>query len=99
MKVWMMVDRDPGYYGETVNTHYVEEHDSLKAAKDSFWRDCDGERLSDPRNTTARIFFYDPREHNTFKWNDDPNDDWIVDAYPDRLLSYGPRGGVRVEYA
>lgn len=38
------------------------------------------------------VFFYDPREGQD--WGD-PEDPDVIDVYPDRIISYGPREGVR----
>jgi len=87
MQVWMQVQRDPNYYGQLGQREGVEQYDSLKEAKDAFWRECDSERLADAMNHEALVFFYDPREKD------------VTDPYPDRILRFGPRGGVKVEYA
>ncbi len=42
------------------------------------------------------LFFYDPREGQTFGDPDDPD---VIDVYPDRIIRYGPRCGVRWEHA
>lgn len=95
MKCWMIFHPGDGY-----STHWrgedVETYDSLSAAIRAF------DRLPDPYYPCAHnderedggpegwLFFYDPRDP------ENPEGD-VVDVYPDRLLSFGPRGGIRVE--
>jgi hypothetical protein len=84
MKVWMQWWGGYNYgHGEIDES---EVFDSLKAARDEFWRrfnrfdsyyPCVGEE------SEARIYFSDPAE--------------MRDPYPDRLMRFGPRGGVVVE--
>jgi hypothetical protein len=72
----------------------LEHFDSLRAAKDSFDRRADSwatyypcveREPSEEGGQSAWIFFYEPTEN--------------CDAYPDRILEYGPRGGLLVSYA
>jgi hypothetical protein len=87
VKCFLLIHLDPNNYGESDINRDTEEHDSIKAARDSFWRTCDGERLGDEHNHEGYLFLYDPREEG------------VTDPYPDRILKYGPRGGVRMEPA
>lgn len=65
----------------------LEPFDSMREAKDAFWRRGD----FDPffpcvgSDAYAYIFLYDPTE--------------VADPYPDRIIRYGPRGGVVLEHA
>ena len=72
----------------------TEEFPSLAAAKDAFagradtletYYPCVSEDTPEDGGPSAQVFFADPRE--------------FADPYPDRVLSFGPRGGVRVEHA
>lgn len=72
----------------------VEEFDTLRALKHEFDSRADSwntyypcvERLpQDDGGQSAWVFFRDPRGER--------------DPYPDRILTYGPRGGLRLEYA
>ena len=74
----------------------VERFDSLREAKrafDSRTRDpyypCVSDEPAQDGGPSAWIFFYDP--------NDPANG--TGDAYPDRVMEFGPRGGVQVTYA
>lgn len=87
MIVWMQEHLDgcrAPYPGEG-----IERFDSLREARDSFWRTVDSERIADGSQHTAWIFFYDP--------NDESNGPG--DPCPDRIFMVGPRGGIRTEYA
>jgi hypothetical protein len=62
----------------------VEQFDSIKAATDAFWRygDHDPYRPCVDSDAEMWLFFAFPDER---------------DAYPDRIVKYGPRGGIVVE--
>ena len=71
----------------------VEEFDSLKAAIASFdgradscntYYPCVERDTQENGGQSAWIFFYDPR----ILYEGDP--------YPDRIIEYGPRGGIHV---
>jgi hypothetical protein len=79
---------DPNNYRAPYPGEGVERFDSLKDARDSFWRTVDSERIADETQHTAWIFFYDPC-----------GEDVQGDAYPDRIFTVGPRGGIRTEHA
>lgn len=84
MKVYMMWHGGANYALPTVDD--AEEFSSLQAAKESFWSRAD----RDPfypcvENPEAWILFSDPRENAS------------GDVYPDRVMTLGPRGGVRIE--
>lgn len=94
MKCWML------WHGGSSYAHgYVaddtEEFDSLKDAIRSFdaradssntYYPCVERTPEDEGGQSAWIFLYDP--------NDESNGPG--DPYPDRILEYGPRGGLRV---
>jgi hypothetical protein len=91
MKVWMQWWGGYNYgHGEIDES---EQFDSMKAAADEFWRRYefgDFHRNSEGffcpgvgRESEMRVYFSDPAE--------------MRDPYPDRLITFGPRGGVRVE--
>lgn len=90
MKVWMLWHGGSSYAHGSIEDD-VEEFASLKAAKDAFAARADFDPyypcVSD--DASAWIFFHDP--------NDEGNGPG--DPYPDRVLEFGPRGGVRVEHA
>ena len=85
MIVWILDHLDPHYYGQPDVDRHTERRESLREARDEFWRICDRENLGDARRHERWVFFYDPRE--------------VTDPYPDRVMRIGPRGGVRIEYA
>ena len=83
MKVWMLWHGGSSYAHSAMED--VEEFYSFKTAKEVFWS---REEQYDPyypcvEESSASIYFHDPRE--------------TCDPYPDRQLSIGPRGGVKVE--
>jgi hypothetical protein len=73
--------------GDPRDPRDVTEHSSLKRAKDAFWRYCEDPHEMADETTTWNVYFYDPT-----------SEDVHGDPYPDRQLSMGPRGGVRVEH-
>ena len=84
LKVYAVWYGGPSYSAPYVQDH-TEEFDSIQEAKDTFWRRAD----FDPyypcvEDSEMQLFFYDPRDNT-------------VDPYPDRILTMGPRGGVRME--
>lgn len=81
----MVEHLDPNYYGASYVDDHTIEYDTLSEARESFRRTCDYERYGDPQEHTAWIFFYDPRK--------------TPDPYPDRIMTCGPRGGIRTERA
>lgn len=97
MKVWMLWHGGASYAAGTVADD-IEEFDSLKDAKHSFDRRADSWNTYYPMverepeeegGQSAYVFFYDP--------NDESNGPG--DPYPDRILRYGPRGGLHCEPA
>ncbi len=101
MKCWTIV-----HLGHSYSTDWrvrdVEQHDSVRAAKDSFWRDSENPMADE--SAEAWLFFYDPVEacysDGVDAFGKEIDDDSpIYDVYPDRLLRVGPRGGIRMEYA
>ena len=64
----------------------TEEFDSIQEAKQTMERRYDNDDRSTPCVTDEsemQLFFSDPRK--------------MDDPYPDRVLKFGPRGGVRME--
>lgn len=86
MKVFGLWYGGSSYAAPTVKRD-TEDFDSIKEARESFESRYDGEpgypAVSD--ESEMQLFFYDPRK------SDDP--------YPDKILRFGPRGGVRTERA
>jgi hypothetical protein len=93
MEVWML-----WHGGSSYAVGYVaddtEHFDTLKEALRSFdaradssntYYPCVEREPADEGGQSAWIFFYDPRGER--------------DPYPDRILEYGPRGGLRLERA
>lgn len=76
-------------YGSPSVKRDTEEFDSIKEAKDAFQRRYDNDDypatpcVSD--SSEMHLFFSDPRD--------------MSDPYPDRVLKFGPRGGVLLEVA
>lgn len=61
----------------------TEEFNSIQEAKDTFQRRYDNDDYATPcvsDESEMHLFFSDPRE--------------MDDPYPDRVLRFGPRGGV-----
>jgi len=92
MKVWMLWHGGAGYARGYIDDD-TEAFDSLKAAKHSFdsradnWNTyypCVDRIPAEDGGPSAWIFFADPSEYMG------------SDAYPDRILEYGPRGGLHV---
>lgn len=93
MKVWMLWHGGASYaVGDIM--HDIEEFDSLREAIRSFdgradssntFYPCVEREPQDEGGQSAWIFLYDPR-----------SEDVRGDPYPDRILEYGPRGGVRL---
>jgi hypothetical protein len=96
-EVWALWWGGPGYSVPDV-TLDMERFDSIGAARAEFWqrylgactqRDANGRMVwhGDSPNVTAEatmdLFYYDPRAQ--------------ADPYPDRRISFGPRGGIRTE--
>ena len=84
MKVWGMWHGGSSYAVGSVDED-TEEFSSLQAAKDALY---DREKRFDPyypcvEDSEMQVFFSDPRGNS--------------DPYPDRILTIGPRGGVRAE--
>lgn len=86
--------------GEGYSTYWkgedVEEHSSIRAALQSFDRfpdpyyPCAYDDTREDGGPEGWLFFYDPRDP------ENPEGD-VVDVYPDRIVSYGPRGGIQQE--
>ena len=93
MKVWATFHG--GYnYGESwipFLVKDVEEFDSLQSAKDTFWRRCDFDPYYPCTDESAemQVFLANPINED-----DQPND-YFADVYPDRIITVGPRGGIR----
>lgn len=93
MQVWMLW-HGGGSYAHGYIPEDLEHFESFAEAKRSFDRRADSSATYYPcverepaedGGQSAWIFFYDPSE--------------VCDPYPDRILEYGPRGGLRVSYA
>lgn len=92
MECWMLWHGGSSYAAPEIPRD-LEHFDSLRAARDAFWRygdqdpyrPCVIEDTPEMGGAEGWIFLYDPSE--------------VADPYPDRILNYGPRGGVRLEYA
>ena len=84
-RTWMLWFGGSSYAAPT--TDDAEEFDTIKEAREAFEARAD----FDPyfpcvsEDTCAHLFFADPRETS--------------DPYPDRVLTLGPRGGVREDNA
>lgn len=82
MKVWALF-----HYGYSYAAPYVDEaeaFDSLAACRDAFAYRLSGRDSYYPctdESATASVYFADPRESH--------------DPYPDRVLTVGPRGGIK----
>lgn len=97
MECWMLWHGGASYaHGDIVAD--IEHFDSLRAAMRSFdsradsWNTyypCVEREPAENGGQSAWIFFADP--------NDPANGP--RDPYPDRILEYGPRGGLKVSYA
>lgn len=78
----------------------IEEFDSLRAAKSAFasyadhdpYRPCVSNEEPDNGGPSAWIFFYNPNDPDEAGYGGG-------DPYPDRIMLFGPRGGVRLDYA
>jgi hypothetical protein len=95
MEVWMLWHGGSGYSASDVTTD-TEHFASLPAAKRDFdsrpsdpYYPCLEREDTDAGGPSAWIFFYDPNDESC-----GPGD-----PYPDRILEYGPRGGLKVSYA
>lgn len=99
MIVYALWDGGAGYSSPAIPDH-VERFDSLADAKDAFYARHMGAVIRCPfayvnrepisvytplTDASARmqVFFYDPTDER--------------DPYPDRIITFGPRGGIRVE--
>ena len=78
---------------DTHNPRDAEEFRSIKDAKDAFWRrlgdryyPCVSDAIPDDGGPEAWLFLC-------------PKRDAIGQDYPDRIIKFGPRGGVIVEPA
>jgi hypothetical protein len=94
MKVWMLWHGGASYAAGDIMED-IEEFDSLRAAARNFdnradsWNTyypCVEREPQEEGGQSAWIFFHDPRDESN-----GPGD-----PYPDRILEYGPRGGVRI---
>jgi hypothetical protein len=90
-KVWMLWHGGASYSApDTFNRRDCEAFASLRGARedfarrpgDSYYPGCEAVPV-EAGGPSAWIFFSDPFNSG--------------DAYPDRVLSFGPRGGVRME--
>jgi hypothetical protein len=95
MKVWMLWHGGASYAHGSIEEN-IEEFDSIKQAVDSFDRradiwntyyPCVSREPAENGGQSAWLFFYDPRIEGA------------GDPYPDRVIEYGPRGGLHVNYA
>jgi hypothetical protein len=93
MKVWMLWHGGTNYAAGYIEDD-IEAFDSIKECERSFDRRADSWNTyypcveRDPAENggqSAWLFFYDP--------NDEANG--VRDPYPDQILEYGPRGGLR----
>lgn len=84
-KVWVTWHGGPSYSVPEIPRD-VETFASLADAKDMHWRRQDG----DP-------YYPCVTESETWVYFYDPTGDDVRDPYPDRIITMGPRGGVRVE--
>lgn len=89
MTVYMFWYGGPGYGVGTLEDD-LEQFDSLAELRHTFarrWRDpyypCVSNDTPEYGGPEGYVYLYDPRG--------------MADPYPDRLISFGPRGGVRVE--
>ena len=84
MKVSLNMDMTPGgSYG--LSTH-CRVYASIAEAKEAFWRICTGERISDGSKFVGYLYLGKAIRDCT-------------DLYPDRMLTIGRRGGVRMQEA
>lgn len=97
MECWMLWHGGASYAHGSVEED-IEHFDSIKAALEDFDSRADSSRTYYPcveRDTpdnggqSAWLFFSNP--------NDEGNGPG--DPYPDRIIEYGPRGGLHVNYA
>lgn len=98
MRVWMLWHGGASYAPGDVETD-LEEFSTLGAAADSFagrassletFYPCVSEEEPDDGGPEAWLFLTDPRP---------PAGEPTGDAYPDRIMAFGPRGGVRISDA
>lgn len=84
MKVWAAWHGGPSYAAPYIPED-LETFDSLKAAANETWR---RQETSDPyypvvEDSEMWVYFRDPTNER--------------DPYPDRIITIGPRGGIRIE--
>lgn len=108
MRSYMIFHPGAGY-STNWRAEDVETYDTFGEALRAF------DRLPDPfypcaypdaaegEGAEGWIFFYDPRTEDGSPADED-SDDYdpeadVVDVYPDRIVTYGPRGGVRWTHA
>lgn len=93
MQVWMLWYGGVNY-GHPQIPEDIEEFNSLRDAKNSFdaradsWNTyypCVERTTADEGGQSAYIYFYDPSK--------------VMDPYPDRIIEYDPRGGLKVNRA
>jgi hypothetical protein len=95
MRVWMLWHGGASYAVGDVETD-LEEFGSLRAAADAFagraspaetYYPCVSEEEPGDGGPEAWVYLTDPRP---------PAGGLVGDAYPDRIVAFGPRGGVRI---
>jgi len=81
-----------GNYSTYITNRDIEEFNSIADAKHAFWVRADFDSYYPCVDMTMemQISFEDPR-------TDGSDIDFIEFGYPDRIISLGPRGGVKVE--
>ena len=86
MKTWGLWYGGSSYSAPDVERD-TEEFDSIRHAKDAFDSRYSGDPYYPAVDDTSEmwLFFSDPRE--------------MSDVYPDRVLKFGPRGGIHTEPA
>jgi len=79
---------------------YLETFDSLKAVKEELRDRYDGKAYQTWASGQTPNWCYTPTvsDNSSFwVWIEDPRD--MDDPYPDRIVSFGPKMGVRIERA
>ena len=108
MKTYLIFHPGSGYSTYWKNDD-VEEYDTFGEALRAFDRlpdsyyPCAYPDAAEGEGAEGWIFFYDPRTPDgqpcdTDAEDYDPDAD-VCDVYPDRIVHYGPREGVRWEHA
>ncbi len=91
MKCWMLWHGGASYAPSELPDD-LESFDSLRELRDSFdargydsYYPCVSDDTAEDGGPSGYVYFRDPTDES--------------DPYPDRIIEYGPRGGLRITYA